>query len=249
MWLYGIVASFLAGAATGIGGIPILLTRGGVSRKLQDGMLGFAAGIMLAATFFSLILPAINIGGITISTIGIMSGAAFVELLNSIIPHEHFLKGHEGSEKIIRIHKKIWLFIAAITLHNFPEGMSVGVGFGTGNVSDGISLAVAIGLQNIPEGTAVAASLTSIGYSKGRSALIALLTGLVEPVGGIIGATFVTLMKSALPFFLSFAGGAMLYVISDEIIPETHSQGYEKIATFSLITGFIIMMILDNAFG
>jgi ZIP family zinc transporter len=143
----------------------------------------------------------------------------------------------------------VWLFIIAITLHNFPEGMAVGVGFAGGDVRNGVPLAIGIGLQNIPEGFAVALSLISVGNSTARAFWVATLTGLVEPVGGVIGAGVVSLAEPLMPVILGMAAGAMLFVISDEIIPETHRRGYENVATFSLLGGFVVMMMLDTIFG
>lgn len=246
IWLYGTISSLIAGLATVIGAIPVLFMKKELNEKSMDFLLGFAAGVMLSATMFSLIVPSLEQGGILITIIGILTGSIVIDLFDRFAPHEHFFKGHEGPEAAKL--KKIWLFIIAITLHNFPEGMAVGVSFGGGMISNGISLALAIGLQNIPEGTATAFSLLQANYSKKQSFYWTLLTGLVEPLGGLLGASLVVLMEPLLPFFLSFAAGAMLYVISDEIIPETHSHGNEEIATFSLIIGFLLMMALDVIF-
>ncbi|MDI3472036.1 MAG: zinc transporter, family [Thermotogaceae bacterium] len=246
----GTLASLLAGLATGLGALPILFLP---SKKLQkishrtiDMLLSFAAGIMLAASVFSLIIPAIELGNIYVAMLGIFLGAFTIEILDRYLPHEHFEKGYEGPKSHI---KKIWLFVIAITLHNFPEGMAVGVSFGGNEISTGVAVALAIGIQNIPEGTAVATSFLKVSYSRFKIFWIALLTGLVEPLGGLIGAGLVVIARPLLPFFLSFAGGAMLYIISDEIIPESHSKGNETFSTFSLIFGFLIMMFLDNFFG
>jgi ZIP family zinc transporter len=246
---YGSLASLAAGLATSLGVIPIFFLKKNLSEKQLDMALGFAAGVMLSATVFSLIVPSLQLGGITVTVIGILLGAVVLDLMDMFIPHDHFFKGHEGPKSVLR---KVWLFVIAITLHNFPEGMAVGVSFGSGTsemIKNGLVVAIAIGLQNIPEGTATAVSFLKAGYSKKRAFWLSTFSGLVEPIGGIIGATFIVLMKPALPFFLLFAGGAMLYVISDEIIPETHSHGYERVATFSFIAGFLVMMILDNALG
>jgi len=247
IWAFGALASLIAGLATTLGAIPVLFLKKELSEKNLDMFLGFAAGVMLAATVFSLIIPSLDTGGILITVLGIFLGALVIELMDTFSPHEHFLKGHEGPE-LARL-KKIWLFVIAITLHNFPEGMAVGVSFGGGMIANGITVAVAIGLQNIPEGTATAFSLIKANYSRKQSFFWSFLTGLVEPIGGLLGASLVVLIAPALPFFLSFAGGAMLYVISDEIIPETHSHGYERTATFSLIFGFLLMLVLDVALG
>lgn len=201
---------------------------------------------MLAATFFSLIVPSLEKGGIVITIFGIVSGAIFLSLLDIFTPHIHFIKGVEGPSSRLR---KIWLFIFAITLHNLPEGLSVGVGFGSGDFKSGLIIATAIGLQNMPEGLAVALPLLGEGYTRGKSFLISLISGIFEPFMAFLGFLLVRIFIKILPFALSFAGGAMLYVISDEIIPESHKRGFEKEATFSIIIGFIVMMILDYLLG
>lgn len=249
--LIGIIASLLAGMATGIGALPVLFSKN-ISQRVQNIMLGFGAGVMLAATSFSLIIPAIEytgkgITGAFIVSGGIILGGSFLWAADAYLPHEHFIKGHEGlSSKRL---KQIWLFIIAITLHNFPEGLAVGVGFGGGDIVNGTVLAVGIGLQNMPEGLVVALALLTAKYSSLKALLIAFLTGLVEPVGGALGVGLVSLVKPFLPWALAFAAGAMLFVVSDEIIPESHRQGFEKEATFGVITGFIIMMLLDLTFS
>jgi ZIP family zinc transporter len=217
-----------------------------VSERFLDTALGFAAGVMLAATSFSLIVPAIEEGGVWITVIGIAIGAIFLDQADKWIPHEHFQKGPEGPSSTLR---RTWLFILAITLHNFPEGLAVGVGFGGGDVASGTALAIGIGLQNMPEGLAVAMPLLREKYNRWKALMIATVTGLVEPVGGLIGVGAVTLARPFLPLGLAFAAGAMLFVISDEIIPETHSRGNEREATFGVIVGFLVMMTLDNLFG
>jgi len=241
---WGIIASLGAGLATGAGALPVLFTRR-VSDRLMDGMLGFAAGVMLAATSFSLIIPALRMSGVAVVSIGLIIGGIFLYLADRLTPHLHFVSGAEGPSSRLR---RIWLFILAITLHNFPEGLAVGVGFGSGDVRAGIALAIAIGLQNMPEGLAVALPLIRERYSHNRALGYATITGLVEPIGGILGVVAVSFARPILPLALTFAAGAMLYVISDEIIPETHSRGYEKEATAGVIIGFVLMLILDNLF-
>lgn len=241
IWL-GSVASLLAGLATGVGALPVLFTRK-VSDRLLDSMLGFSAGIMLAATFFSLLVPAIDLGGVWIAVLGIILGAVALHLADRFIPHFHPVSGAEGPSSRL---SRIWLFVFAITIHNFPEGLAVGVSFGSGDVTAGLVVAMAIGLQNMPEGLAVALPLLTEGYSKQRSLWYATLTGLAEPVGGFLGVALVYIFHSILPWAFAFAAGAMLFVISDEIIPETHRKGFERGATFSLIAGFIVMMLLDR---
>ncbi|MGI5836481.1 MAG: ZIP family metal transporter [Chloroflexota bacterium] len=247
----GMMASIAAGLATGVGGIPILFTTK-VSERTRDILLGFAAGVMLAATSFSLIIPAIEYGGggvsgVAVVVVGMLVGAIFLDVIDKLSPHQHFIKGPEGAHNP-RL-AAIWLFIIAITIHNFPEGLAVGVGFGGGDVGNGIALAIGIGLQNIPEGLAVALALVGEKYSRGTAFLAALLTGLVEPLGGFLGLYLVQLMQGILPYGLAFAAGAMLFVISDEIIPETHRTGFERAATYAVVIGFLVMMLLDSTLG
>lgn len=250
MWsvpVMGFVASLFAGLATGVGALPVLFCRN-LSPRIQDIMMGFGAGVMLAATSFSLIIPATEyagggLGGALTVASGMLIGALFLYLSDRFSPHEHFIKGPEGAD--IKNLKRIWLFIIAITIHNFPEGLSVGVGFGGGDIKNGVTLAIGIGLQNIPEGLVVALALVGEKYTPLRAIVVSLFTGLVEPLGGIIGATVVSISRHFLPVGMGFAAGAMLFVISDEIIPESHRKGFEKEATFGVMIGFIVMMILD----
>ncbi len=250
--MIGFIASLMAGLATGIGALPALLLKKEPPAKLMNTMLGGAAGVMLAATSFSLIIPGIESGnnvfdnnGVYIVAFVMILGAIFLDRIDNLLPHEHFLAGHEGPSSSLR---RIWLFVIAITIHNFPEGLAVGVGFGTGDTGTGSSLAIGIGLQNMPEGLAVALALIGQGYRKLKAVWIATLTGLVEPVGGLLGVGAVTYFYPLLPIGLAFAAGAMLFVISDEIIPETHSKGKSRSATFGVMIGFTIMMALDNIF-
>jgi len=252
---WGILASLGAGLMTGVGAIPILFGRG-ISRRSNDTLLGFAAGIMLAASFFSLLLPGIEAaelyyGSVTIAALiacaGVTLGTITIALMNELLPHEHFIEGPHGADPGAL--SKIWLFVIAITIHNFPEGMAVGVGFGGGDIENGISLAIGIGLQNAPEGLAVAVALRGLNYSKMKSFGIALLTGLIEPVGGAIGVAAVGVSENMLPWGLAFSAGAMIYIISHEIIPETHRHGHQNRATAGLTIGLVMMMFLDVAFG
>ncbi len=245
----GILASLLAGTATGLGAIPVLLG-GDFSRRTLDIMLGVAAGVMLAASAFSLLVPALEmvvdwVGVISVVSFGFLLGGIFIHLSDKYIPHEHFQKGPEGPSSSMA---KIWLLILAITIHNFPEGLAVGVSFGVGSISDGIAVAVAIGLQNIPEGLAVAAPMVREGYSRRYAAGLALLTGLVEPIGGILGVSIVSVATFLLPYGLAFAAGAMIFVVGEEMIPESHAAGNERAATWGLMIGFVVMMMLDNIF-
>lgn len=249
--IVGLTASFIAGGATFLGAIPLIFIRN-ISQKLQDIMMGFGAGVMLAATSFSLIVPAIEAGGNNTSAalivvFGMLFGGLFLFITDKYSPHEHFIKGHEGAD--VKNLKRIWLFIIAITLHNFPEGLAVGVGYGGGDIKNGTTLAIGIGLQNIPEGLVVAVALLSEKYSLGKALWISFLTGMVEPIGGLLGVGIVSISKPLLPWGLAFAAGAMLFVISDEIIPESHRKGFEKEATFGVMIGFVIMMFLDVTLG
>lgn len=250
----GFLGSLLAGLMTAVGALPVLFGRS-VSRRLGDTLLGFAAGVMLAASFFSLILPGIEAArqihgdGIFPSLVaagGVLVGVAAIACLNELVPHEHFIQGRQGPESPALA--RIWLFVLAITIHNGPEGLAVGVGFGGGDMAAGTTLAIGIGLQNAPEGLAVALALLSCGYSRGEAFAVAALTGLVEPAAGLVGAYAVSLSHLVLPWALTFAAGAMIYVISHEIIPETHRHGFEKEATFGLTIGLVTMMFLDIAF-
>ncbi len=251
IWLLGFLASLVAGLMTGLGALPVLFVRD-ISRRTQDVMMGFGAGVMLAATSFSLIIPAIEAGGggtmaALVVVAGMALGGIFLWLSDRYSPHEHFIKGPEGADpKRLR---RIWLFVIAITLHNFPEGLAVGVGFGGGNVNNGLSLAVGIGLQNMPEGLVVALALLTEKYPMRQALGIATLTGLVEPIGGLIGAGIVSIATPILPWGLAFAAGAMLFVVSDEIIPESHRMGHAKAATLGVMVGFLTMMFLDVALG
>lgn len=252
---YGFIGSLLAGLGTGVGASGIFLVRR-LSDRTEDVLLSSAAGVMLAATFFSLLLPAIGYGenfyasrSIAVVTVilGLLAGAAALYLIHRYVPHEHFFAGREGPDTAAL--SRIWLFVIAITLHNFPEGMAVGVGFAGGDIGNGVALATGIGLQNIPEGLAVAASLLAIRYSRTEAFLVATLTGLVEPIGGLAGSAAVAVAEPLMPWTLGFAAGAMLFIISDEIIPETHRGGYQNLATFSLLGGFSLMMLLDSTLG
>lgn len=253
--LAGFLGSLVAGLATGVGALPVFFRREWPELS-QVVMLAVAGGIMLAATVFSLIIPAMEVvvgqsgsetyAAATVSA-GVIFGALCIWLIHATVPHEHFVKGPEGRSTVgLGRH---WLFIIAITLHNFPEGMSVGVAFGPGDFRAGLAVTIGIGLQNMPEGLAVAAALISQGYGRTLAVLVALLTGLVEPVGGLVGAAAVSLSDSLLPWGLAFSAGAMLFVISGEVIPETHRKGVEHRATVCLVLGFVVMMMLDTTLG
>ena len=250
----GVVASLAAGLATGLGALPALLLKR-ISPRLQSAMLGFAAGVMLAASVFSLIVPGLEIaarehggiGAILVVGSAIVLGALGLWLIDEHAPHEHFIAGREGPATASL--RRVWLFVIAITLHNFPEGLAVGVGFGAGDPSNAMALALGIGLQNMPEGLAVAFALIGERYGRAQAVGIALLTGLIEPIGGLLGVTAVVVVEPLLPWGLAFAAGSMLFVICGEIIPETHRKGFQKVGTFGIILGFVVMMSLDVTLG
>lgn len=253
--MLGFLGSLAAGLMTAVGAVPVLFGRR-PNRAFRDMSLGFAAGVMLSASFFSLIIPALDAAEETFGTgaipaaiacVSILVGMGAVHLMNEALPHEHFRSGREGPEAASL--RRVWLFIIAITIHNFPEGLAVGVGFGADGLRGGMPLAVGIGLQNAPEGLAVAVSLLGEGYGKWRAFGIAALTGMVEPVGGLLGAGIVSVSEPLLPWGLAFAAGAMLYVISHEIIPETHRSGHQNKATFGLSVGLVVMLFLDVWLG
>jgi ZIP family zinc transporter len=248
-WL-GAIASFFAGLGTSIGALGIFLLRKPSSRTL-NALISGAAGVMLTASFFSLLQPAIEYAearathnglGTLVVIAGLFAGAGMLFSIHGYAPHEHFEMGREGpaGSRLSRV----WLFVVAITLHNFPEGMTVGVGFAGENIANGLALGLGIGAQNIPEGLAVSVSLLAVGYSKWRAFWIGSLTGLVEPVGGIVGAAAIWLVEPAIPIILGIAAGAMLFIISNEIIPETHRGPDKHLATFALLVGVVLMLFM-----
>lgn len=251
----GLIASLVAGLGTGVGALPVIFSVD-LKTQTQAVLLGIGGGVMLAATSFSLLVPGTEAAiaqGLTqtqaalVMAGGMLLGAAFLWLAHNHFPHEHFFKGIEG---LNRQHvKRIWLFVIAITLHNFPEGLAVGVGFGSGDVASGMALTLGIGLQNIPEGLVVALSLRELGYSIATAIGVATLTGLVEPIGGVLGAGVVSIAAPLLPWGMAFAAGAMLFVIVDEIIPEVDHKGLAQEGTLGAMVGFVIMMVLDIALG
>lgn len=226
-----------------------------IPHKFNDIVLSFAAGIMLAAAVLGLIVPAVEssagLGGLLVVIAGIMCGAVFLSMMDRVVPHLHNIAGIDKEshpDKASQLNRVI-LFVLAIAIHNLPEGIAAGVSFGTGNIADAITVSGGIALQNIPEGMVIIAPMLNAGVPKRRAFFIALATGLVEVVGTMIGYFVVSISVAILPFALAFAGGTMLYVISDEMIPETHSHGYEKGATFSLLVGFCVMLAMDVLLG
>lgn len=228
-----------------LGALAVLIWRS-PSQRFLDIALGFAAGVMLTASFTSLILPGVTYGGIGAVLVGMVLGIIVLDRGDRWVPHLHPSRGTEGPETD-RLHA-VWLFILAITLHNMPEGLAVGVGFGAGDLGNAIPLMLAIGIQNIPEGLAVAVSSLNAGMGSYRYAsLVGIRAGLVEIPLTLLGAWAVQLAEPILPYAMGFAAGAMLYVISDEIIPETHRTGHERMATMGTLVGVMVMLYLDIA--
>ena len=251
--------AFLGGlsgfAATAVGAVVALALRD-IAARTQDIMLGFAAGMMLAASSFSLILPGIEAAkeltgngllAASIVVLGLALGVALMIGLDRFVPHEHEKTGRRGPEAK-RI-DRVWLFVLAITLHNLPEGMAIGVSFATGDMQVGIPLTTAIAIQDIPEGLAVAMALRVTGISALRAALIAVGSGLMEPFGALVGLGISSGFALGYPIALGLAAGAMIFVVSQEVIPETHRNGHETPATLGLMLGFGVMMFLDTALG
>lgn len=243
-------------AATSIGAIPAFGMRY-LSTRTINILMGFSAGVMLSASSFSLIIPALDLAGAQLKNkmvgailiaIMILLGASLLFLCDKFIPHEHFISGREGGQSSVQL-KRIWLFILAITIHNFPEGLAVGSGLGSQSFSLAMPIVFGIGLQDVPEGFVVAAALMSVGYSKKESFLTAVITGIVEAIAALLGFLATTIFTPLLPWFLAFAGGAMLYVVVEEIIPEIQSKKISSDASAGLLFGFVLMMVLDVAFS
>ena len=239
----------LPGLATGLGGLALLVFRR-PSDLVLDALLGFTAGVMLAATCFSLLVPALELGSLLEVVAGLAVGAAVIAALDSLIPHAHARfreRGRRSADE--RAEHQAALLLSALTIHNIPEGMAVGVAFAAGGNELGIPIAIAIGTQNIPEGFAAAAPLLRTGVGVGTAVGVAALTGLVEPPMAVLAYAALDLFSALLPLGLSFAAGAMLFVIVDELIPESHARGNERAASIALVAGFALMLTLDNAFG
>ncbi len=245
--------------ALGVGGASVIGALLGfifkeVSHKFSDIVLSFAAGVMLAAAVIGLILPSLEYGGklpLLVTIAGIFCGAVCVNLIDKLVPHLHRITGidQEAHPNKTEQLNKVLLFVIAIAIHNLPEGIAAGVGFGTGNTAEALTIAGGIALQNIPEGMVIIGPMIATGMSHKRTFLIAIVTGIVEVIGTLLGYFAVSISATVLPFALAFAGGTMLYVISDEMIPETHSHGCERGATFSLLIGFCLMLAFDILLG
>ncbi len=243
--------------AVGVGGATVFGALIGfvfkkISHRFSDIVLSFAAGVMLAAAVLGLILPSVDYGGrfgLLITVTGIFVGALFLNVIDKLVPHLHRLVGVE-SEPHQQTHlSKVLLFVAAIAIHNLPEGIAAGVGFGAGDTSQALMIAGGIALQNIPEGMVIIGPMLAAGVSPTRTFICAMITGLVEVVGTLIGYFAVSIASAVLPFALAFAGGTMLYVISDEMIPETHAHGNQRGATYALLVGFCVMLVTDVLLG
>ncbi len=242
------------GGATVIGAVLGFLFKH-ISHKFSDIVLSFAAGVMLCAAVLGLIVPSLEYGqglwGFAMTVLGIFCGALILNVLDKLVPHLHRLSGVDleshpgGGEKL----GKVLLFVIAIAIHNLPEGIAAGVGFGTGNQGEALIIAAGIALQNIPEGMVIIGPMLAAGMKPGRTFVAAMLTGVVEVLGTLLGYFAVSLSAAILPFALAFAGGTMLYVISDEMIPETHGHGGEQGATYALLIGFCLMLAMSHFIG
>ena len=245
--------------ALGVGGASVFGALLGfafkkISHRFSDIVLAFAAGVMLAAAVIGLILPSLEYGGkggLLVTIIGIFCGALCLNVLDKLVPHLHRLSGVDQERHPDETEKlnKVLLFVMAIAIHNLPEGIAAGVGFGTGIDGEALIIAAGIALQNIPEGMVIIAPMLAAGMSHRRTFIAAMLTGVVEVLGTLLGYFAVTVSTAILPFALAFAGGTMLYVISDEMIPETHAHGSERGATYSLLAGFALMLAMTHYLG
>ena len=243
--------------ALGVGGATVIGALIGfifkkVSHTFSDIVLSFAAGVMLAAAVIGLVIPSLEYGGewgILVTVAGIFAGAVCLNLIDKLVPHLHKLAGIEDESHSNRNINKVILFVTAIAIHNLPEGIAAGVGFGAGDVTGALVIAGGIALQNIPEGMVIIGPMLAAGISPKRTFVLALITGLVEVVGTLLGYFAVRVASFILPFALAFAGGTMLYVISDEMIPETHAHGHQRGATYALLVGFCLMLVTDFLLG
>jgi len=243
-----LITAFGVGGATVIGAAIGFLFKN-VTHRFSDVVLSFAAGVMLAAAVFGLVLPSLEYGGkygIIITVLGIFAGALTLSFIDKLVPHLHKMAECADEEPHGKTDiNKVLLFVMAIGIHNLPEGIAAGVGFGSGNTTEALLIAGGIALQNIPEGMVIIGPMLAVGVKPGKTFFLALLTGLVEVVGTLVGYLAVSVASAILPFALAFAGGTMLYVISDEMIPETHAHGHQRGATYALLFGFCLMLAFD----
>ena len=243
--------------ALGVGGATVIGALIGfifkkLSHTFSDIVLSFAAGVMLAAAVLGLILPSVEYGGrfgLIITVVGVFAGALCINLVDRLVPHLHKLAGVEAEAHHNRDLGRVLLFVTAIAIHNLPEGIAAGVGFGAGDTAQALLIAGGIALQNIPEGMVIIGPMLAAGVRPRRTFVLAMLTGLVEVVGTLLGYFAVRVASAILPFALAFAGGTMLYVISDEMIPETHAHGHQRGATYALLVGFCLMLVSDVLLG
>ena len=238
------------GTATVLGAVLGFIFKN-LSHKFSDIVLSFAAGVMLCAAVLGLVVPSLEHGNsVVVTIIGIFCGALLLHVLDKLTPHLHRMAGEDIEGHSAKHEKldKVLLFVMAIALHNLPEGIAAGVGFGTGNTAEALTIAGGIALQNIPEGMVIIAPMLASGMSKKRTFVIASVTGLIEVVGTFIGYFAVSVSNAVLPFALALAGGTMLYVISDEMIPETHHDGNSS-STYALLAGFALMLLMDFYLG
>ncbi len=239
------------GGATVIGAIIGFIFKK-ISHKFSDIVLSFAAGVMLAAAVLGLVIPSLDYGGkygLVVTVIGIFAGALCLNLVDKLVPHLHKLMGSDTEVHNNANLSRVLLFVTAIAIHNLPEGIAAGVGFGSGNTSQALLIAGGIALQNIPEGMVIIAPMLAVGVTPRKTFICAAITGVVEVIGTLIGYFAVSVASVILPFALAFAGGTMLYVVSDEMIPETHAHGNERGATYALLVGFCLMLICDVLLG
>ena len=246
-----LITALGVGGATAIGAVIGFVFKK-LSHKFSDIVLSFAAGVMLAAAVLGLVIPSLEYGGkfgLIITVAGIFSGAVCLNLIDKLVPHLHKMAGVEDESHHNANISKVLLFVAAIAIHNLPEGIAAGVGFGSGDTTQALIIAGGIALQNIPEGMVIIGPMLAAGVSPRRTLILAMMTGLVEVLGTLIGYFAVSLASAILPFALAFAGGTMLYVISDEMIPETHAHGHQRGATYALLVGFCVMLMTDVLLG
>jgi len=250
-----LLGGVVAFAATALGALPALVLRG-ISNRSEDSLLGFAAGMMLAASAFSLLMPGLQAGeeifrnqalGVGAVVFGMALGVLLMLGLDQFTPHEHDRSGPCGPS-----HERCgraWLFVFAIALHNLPESMAIGVGFSQGDMAVGLPLTTAIALQNLPEGLAVALAMRGAGFSPGMAVLVAVATGVLEPIGALLGVGLASGFAVSYPIGLGLAAGAMIFVVSHEVIPQTHRNGHQTPATVGLMVGFALMMVLNTMLG
>ena len=253
-FVFALMASLVTALATSLGAVPAALS-GRISDRVQDGLMGFSGGVMLAATSFSLILPALDLrlgageprlpAAMAVG-LSVLVGALFLHVCNRTVPHEHFETGREGGPSSVTL-KRLWLLVLAITLHNFPEGLAVGSGAGSQNLELALPILTGIALQDLPEGFVVAMAMRAAGYPFRQAFGMSVLTGLVEAASALLGYAAVSQVSMLLPFALAFAGGSMLYVVSNEMIPESHQKEHAQEATLGLMLGFVLMLVLDVA--